>query len=205
MQKLRIRTWGLAQIKDRGAVEAGGLRWARSVATSSQRSSGEGAVAGAADQRPRRRLQAGSKLQTGGTKGGGAARSSEVVVEPNGGGSLHGSTRARVGGQLQALQNRSDGGVAGEGQAWYKQASGRERGLCSSNGGAALRRDETRWQVGRSEVGREVYLYSRRAAAARATATTTTTSSNGRRVFSGVGNDAKEGERGEQEGGIDDR
>lgn len=79
-------------------------------------------------------------------------------MEPNGGGSLHGSTRARVGGQLQALQNRSDGGVTGEGQAWYKQASGRERGLCSNNGGAAQRRDETRRQVGRSEVGRNVRL-----------------------------------------------
>jgi hypothetical protein len=94
----------------------------------------------------------------------GAARPKRafVVVVPNGGLHSHGSTGARVDGELQALQKS----IAWWAQWLHTQTSRRERGLCSSadaetaaesgRGADAPDRDETRRKGG--DGGSEVRL-----------------------------------------------
>lgn len=108
-------------------------------------------MAGAADQRLRRRLRTGSEVQAGGTKGAArpktATSACSQTAEAGGG---HGSTKARVGGELQAVQDQA--GCA-DGLAWVwavvvvPVAVRGGSGLCSDPavqiGSAATRRDET--------------------------------------------------------------
>jgi hypothetical protein len=118
------------------------------------------------------------EVQRGGTKGGGAARLSVNVVVPNGGPHSHGSTGARVDGELQALQNRSGAVASGvstmvaradvEAEAWRVQQQQRRRRRSERGGdapdsnetGAAVTRGAVRlavvWQWSRWMMGEKV-------------------------------------------------